>query len=71
MALKIDRFRGKDGTLYAGFFVENRTGKKIALGASSTNAPFLFMCHKRYQNDRDLVSAVERLTGMPVERRHK
>ena len=71
MALKIDRFRDKEGTLFAGFFIKNRINKNIALGASSTDAPFLFMCHKRYQNDKDLVSAVERLTGMPVERRHK
>ena len=70
MALRIDRFRDKDGNLYAGFFVKNRIGNPVALGASALS-PFVFMTHKRYQNDKDMVQAVKKLTGISVELRHK
>jgi len=61
------------GRLYRGYFIYNRLNKALAIGAdSTTNDPgFCFMTAKRYQNDKDLMKAIERLIGHTVECRHK
>ena len=53
----------RDGTVLAGFSIRNKAGKLLAIGADNHGSRFLIMSHPRYDHDRDLVAAVERLTG--------
>jgi hypothetical protein len=46
-----------------GFFVINKRGKTLAIGA---NDSFVIMKALRYEHDKSLVAAVERLTGIKV-----
>ena len=54
------------GNLLRAFEVTNSKGKMLAIGAISVeNSPgFVVMHAKRYRNDRDLVQAITRLTGI-------
>lgn len=58
----IDQLRDvRTGGPLLGYHVRNKQGKIIATGAAGV---FVQMRHKRYANDRDLVAAVRRLTGL-------
>jgi hypothetical protein len=56
------------GTLIRGFNVVNSRGRTLALGAlPGIDSPgFCIMHARRYDRDRVLVAAVERLIGFPV-----
>lgn len=55
----------RSGKHLNGFFVRNRTGKALAIGADGA---FVFMMYKRYANDKPLVAAIERLVGMTMRK---
>ena len=63
--LTFERLHHKDtGVPLAGFFVRNHAGKVLAMGADSTKGAHLILRAKRYEHDRDLVAALERMTGI-------
>jgi len=67
MALRLEQMTDKrDGTRLAGFLVFNKVGKTIALGALGH---FVIMAAQRYENDKDLVRKIEKITGQTVRSR--
>lgn len=51
----------RDGTPLRGFFVRNRIGKLIAIGAENS---FVQISRPRYSHDASLVTKIGRLTGL-------
>lgn len=76
MAIRFEQLHSKQGVLMRAFFVYNRRGKVLALGAvrHGDSLGYCLMHAKRLENDLPLVQAVERLTapvtGVTV-RRHE
>lgn len=54
----------RDGTPLAGFNIRNKHGKLLAIGADNPGSKFLIISCRRYDNDRPLVAAIERMTGI-------
>ena len=66
--MKIERFHDLQGNLLAGFFVRNRIGKLVAIGANPKSGNgFVTPSHKCYARDVDLCRALGTLTGQPVK----
>lgn len=55
----------RTGEKLAGFFIRNKNGKAIAIGALTH---FVKMCAKRYEADKPLCRKVERMTGLKLAR---
>ena len=64
--MTIERFTDLQGRQMAGFFVRNRAGKALAIGAFSRNGGFVHPTHKRYARDLSLCEALAKITGLPV-----
>lgn len=58
----IEQLKTIDGQTCLGFFVRNRVGKVLAIGAPGWVKP----THKRYARDLSLCIALGKLTGQPV-----
>lgn len=69
MALTIDPIVALDGSTCRGFFVRNRKGKVLAVGATAKgdDPGFVHPHAKRYARDVELCKALARLTGLPVK----
>lgn len=71
MAIRLEQLRHKmtDAPMRA-FFIRNAANKVLAIGALRMphDDGFVMMKAKRYENDGDLVRAIEKLTGMNVRR---
>ena len=66
--LTIERLEHKiTGAILPGFFVRNRVGKVLAIGAYSQDGGFVMPSRKRYAKDVDLCRALGKLTGLPVK----
>jgi len=65
--LTIERLTSLQGNTMAGFFVRNRAGKAMAIGAFAGPNGFVMPTRKRYCRDIDLCRALGKLTGLPVK----
>ena len=63
--IQVQQMQTIRGDRLAGFWIVDRNGRRLAIGSDGA-AGFCLMLAKRYQRDRDLVAAIQRLTGRQV-----